>query len=121
MAQPPLDPKAYTAAWSIDGSLVAVACKDKKIRLADARSGSVISIGAAHDSARPFQLAFIDAEHLVSIGFAPGSQRQILLHRVKGGEISIAKTFPLDMSPGVLFPHFDEATSILFVWGKGET
>ncbi|CDZ97808.1 Tumor-specific antigen (contains WD repeats) [Phaffia rhodozyma] len=117
----------WTGAWNDQGSLIAVACKDRKVRVFDPRRLSASEsgwTGPAHDSARGFQLAWLTDRMFVSVGFAQGSQRKILVHSLKGelgSEIEVVTSFMLDVSPSVLFPKFDADTSILYLWGKGET
>jgi hypothetical protein len=79
------------------------------------------SVPAHADSPRSFQLTFIDETHVVSAGFGAGSQRKLALFELEGNELKEMTTFALDVSPSILYPFYDEDTSILYVWGKGES
>ncbi|WVQ77976.1 hypothetical protein IAT38_000057 [Cryptococcus sp. DSM 104549] len=116
-------PGVFNTAFSPRGDQVAVATKDGRILVLDPRKSSIVSSGKAHDSPRSFQISWIDSQHLVSVGFARGSMRKILLYRLPsspGGEITTISSVTIDVSPSVLFPVYDPDTSILHVWGKGE-
>lgn len=86
----------------------------------DPRSPSSQVYGKAHESPRSFQLAWVNADHLLSVGFSSGSQRKIQLYRIAGDEIKTIETVVVDVSPSVLFPVYDLDTAILYVWGRGE-
>lgn len=102
-------------AVSPEGDRIAVATKDQQIIVLD---GDSQIKGKAHDSPRSAQLAWA-GDHLVSLGFARGSMRKINLYSI-GDEVTTISTLSLDVSPSVLFPHYDPDTSILYVWGKGQ-
>ncbi|WWC69610.1 uncharacterized protein I206_103553 [Kwoniella pini CBS 10737] len=110
---------AFNFSISPEGSRVAIATKDNQILVLDPRSSDNVKSGKAHDSPRSFQIAWIDANHVVSVGFSRGSQRKMNLYRI-GANIEIIYSMTIDVSPSVLFPVYDPDTSILYVWGKGE-
>ncbi|KAE8215228.1 hypothetical protein CF327_g1447 [Tilletia walkeri] len=116
-------------AWSPDGQLVAVAGKDKKLRVGDVRA---IKAGAAtwaeiaaHDSPRAFKLIWLSDKYIASTGHGLGSIRQLKLYEVErssDGAISLkgVETLPLDSSPAVLWPWWDADTRILLLYARGE-
>ena len=116
----PLEASVFNVALSPDGSRLAAATKDGKIIVMDPRDRSSAVSGKAHDSPRSFQINWLDAATLLSVGFSRGSQRRINLYRVDDNEITTAHSMLIDVSPSVLFPVYDPDTSILYVWGKGE-
>lgn len=117
----PLDVgQIFTFAFSRNGARVALSCKDSQVVVLDPRQAETLVKGKAHDSPRSFQLAWIDDQHLVSVGFNRGSMRKINLYEVTGDEVKTVGSCSIDVSPSVLFPVYDPDTNILYVWGKGE-
>lgn len=118
----------WTAAWNAQGSLLAVACKDRQVRVFDPRRADETFSGPAHNSARSFQLVWLTDSVLATIGFAAGSQRKILVHSVPVGaegerkeNVEVVSEVLLDVSPSVLFPHYGESlllncASLWFKW-----
>lgn len=111
---------AFNMIWSPRGDRVALSSKDGKIVVLDPRRPESMISGPAHDSPRSIQIAWIDETHLVSVGFAKGSQRRINLYSIGPDAIATTSSTLIDVSPSVLFPAYDPDTSILYVWGKGE-
>ncbi|WVR05042.1 hypothetical protein IAU60_002054 [Kwoniella sp. DSM 27419] len=115
---------AFNMAFSIDGQRVAIATKDSRLIVLDPRDPSSAISGKAHDSPRSFQMTWVDDSHIISVGFARGSQRKINLYQVPSssteGELKVISSVTIDVSPSVLFPVYDTDTSILYIWGKGE-
>ncbi|ORX39705.1 putative actin cross-linking [Kockovaella imperatae] len=111
---------AYNVSWSPRGDRLAIALKDKRMAVLDPRKPSQIIYGQAHDSPRSFQIEWLDETHLISVGFARGSMRKIILYQLAGETIITVSSLSIDTSPSVLFPSYDPDTSVLYVWGKGE-
>lgn len=110
----------FNFTWVADGDRLAAATKDGRITVLDPRDLSSSVSGKAHDSQRSFQIAWIDSNHLISVGFSRGSQRKINLYLISPSEITTIHSLLIDVSPSVLFPVYDPDTAILYVWGKGE-
>jgi coronin-7 len=108
-------------AWRKDGSSTLVsAWKDKKIRLFDARRGSLSGTVASHDGIRSTRLFYVDDRYFVSVGFGKDSRRELNLYDMNNLSAPIA-THGLDVSPSILAPHFDESSSVVYLCGKGDT
>lgn len=114
----------HSIAWDHLGSRVAVACKDKKIRILDPRktSSEEITVGPSHDSMRPVKVVWVNSTHLITCGFSRSAFREILLHKINndGKTTEIIAKMNIDVSPAPLFPYYDEDTHILFTYSKGE-
>jgi hypothetical protein len=112
----------FNYTWAGGGDRIAIAAKDGRIAVLDPRHPEGIQLGKAHDSPRSFQIAWLDESHLISVGFSKGSQRRINLYSLSTDPHTIETIHSLliDVSPSVLFPHYDPDTNILYVWGKGE-
>lgn len=111
----------FNFTWAPEGDRVALSTKDGRLVTLDPRQPDKLIHGPAHDSPRSFQIAWIDKQRLVSVGFSRGSQRKINLYEIKDdASIQTLSSLLIDVSPSVLFPHYDPDTSILYIWGKGE-
>ncbi|KAI9310453.1 hypothetical protein BX666DRAFT_1869613, partial [Dichotomocladium elegans] len=107
-----------SAAWSTDGTKVAVHGKDKKLRLFDARSGQIVGqVQPSHDGiVRPSRLVWLDETRLASVGFGAGSMREIILFTL---DRRIAK-HSIDISPSVMSVYYDPDCQVLYVAGRGD-
>ncbi|PIA17305.1 DUF1900-domain-containing protein [Coemansia reversa NRRL 1564] len=107
-------------AWNYDGSLMAATCRDKKLRIFDARSGSVVQEGASHTGIKGSRVVWLGSQsRLVTTGFSRSSDREVFLWNADSLEEPISRK-TIDMSSGMLMPFYDASTSILYVAGKGD-
>lgn len=109
----------FSCAWSPDGTLIATATKEKKIRVLDPRNGHVFAEGASHNSIRPCRLVWLDTELLVSVGFGLGSSREVLLLSKNDLSKPLCKR-TIDISPSIMSAYYDPDCQILFVAGRGD-
>ncbi|KAL1915846.1 uncharacterized protein VTP21DRAFT_6234 [Calcarisporiella thermophila] len=111
----------FSCTWNTDGSKIAVACHDRKLRVIDVVTRSIASQGPLHDSRRPCRIVWLgETEYLASVGFGLGSQREVLVY---GEDVSKgpADRKALDVSPGALVPHYDADCRILYLVGRGDS
>lgn len=110
----------YALAFSWDGSLLATTCKDKQVRLFDARSGQLQASAAAHQGIKATQLVWLGpSRFFLTTGFSRLSERQLMLWDIDDltGPCLIET---LDSASGVLLPFFDPDTRMLYVAGRGD-
>ena len=108
------------AQWSYTGAVLATACKDKKIRLNDPRTGAAGATTQAHEGGKPFKICWLGrSDKLVSVGFTRDSKRQIRLWDPKKMDECVT-TVKIDQASGVIMPFYDEGTNLLFLAGKGD-
>lgn len=116
----------HSIAWDTLGTRVAAACKDKKLRILEPRKPSSneegIVTGPCHDSMRPVKVIWANSTFLITCGFSRSAFREILLHGIAndGKTIGIITKVNIDVSPAPLFPYYDQDTSILYAYSKGE-
>lgn len=60
-------------------------------------------------------------EPLLIIFFVRGSQREMAVYDTKNMASGPSFTLPIDVSPSVLVPHFDEDSKIIYLCGRGDT
>ncbi|CEH13399.1 Tumor-specific antigen (contains WD repeats) [Ceraceosorus bombacis] len=122
---------AFSLAWSPNGKHLVVAGKDKTLRIVNprAKSDSTSHIAAsaeAHTSSRSFRAMWLSDEVLLTVGHGAGSARELLVFHLTLDSSSSSATLRriarqgLDVSPAVLFPHWDRDTEVLWLWSKGE-
>lgn len=107
--------------WDYYGTTYATSCKDKSVRIIDARSAEVAQqVSMAHEGARSSKLTFLGTkEKLVSVGFTKQSQRQFKVWDPRNLTKEI-KRMDIDQAAGVILPFYDEESSLLYLAGKGD-
>lgn len=116
-------PQVSSAAWSPDGSLLAVATKNKQVHVFDPRkSADTLVSTASHDSVRPVRLVWASESHLVSTGFNRAASRELALYTLDSAskQLSQLGKTSLDVSPAPLFPFVDLDTHIVLLYSRGD-
>lgn len=108
-------------AWSHTGSSLATSCKDKCLRIYDARAGTVAQAKPdAHEGSKSVKLTWLGAsEKLVSVGFTRQSGRQFKVWDPRKFDKEIKK-IDIDQAAGVIIPFYDDDTQLLYLCGKGD-
>ncbi|NXX75546.1 COR2A protein, partial [Urocolius indicus] len=105
--------------FNTDGSLLATACRDKKIRLIDPRAGTVLQ-EATYKPHKANKVLFLgNVKKLFSTGTSQWNNRQIALWDQNDLSVPLLEE-DLDGSSGLLFPFYDSDTRMLYVVGKGD-
>lgn len=108
------------AAWSPDGTKVAFAGRDKKLRVFDARSGSKLHEWESHDGIKGARVVWLgESGRLLSVGFGKASKREINVYDT-ATEGTALKSSTVDINPGIPTIHYDEDLQILFFAGRGD-
>ncbi|CAN0468067.1 unnamed protein product, partial [Ectocarpus sp. 12 AP-2014] len=107
--------------WDFYGNTYATSCKDKSLRIIDARSPQVAqSVAMAHEGARSSKITYLGTkEKLVSVGFTKQSQRQFKVWDPRNLSKEIKK-MEIDQAAGVILPFYDDESSLLYLAGKGD-
>ncbi|XP_053357201.1 coronin-2A [Clarias gariepinus] len=108
-----------SVSFNTDGSLIATSCKDKKIRIIDPRTGTLLQETSTKMHRANKVLFLGNLKMLMSTGNSHWNQRQIALW----DQEDLSKpsyTEDLDGSSGVLFPFYDPDTHMLYIAGKGD-
>ncbi|XP_054843138.1 coronin-2A [Eublepharis macularius] len=105
--------------FNTDGSLLATACRDRKIRILDPRAGTLVQ-EASNKSHRVNKVLFLgDMKKLISTGTSRWNNRQIALWDQDDLSVPLLEE-DVDGSSGLLFPFYDSDTHMLYVLGKGD-
>lgn len=107
--------------WDYMGSTYATSCKDKNIRIFDARTNAVAGmVENAHEGVKSFKMTYLGPSNkLVSVGFTKQSQRQLKIYDPRNLSEDI-KRVDIDQAAGVIMPFYDPDTSLLYLAGKGD-
>ncbi|CAF1127073.1 unnamed protein product [Adineta steineri] len=109
-----------SVSWNYSGSRIVTSCKDKIFRIINPRTGHVVKSGMGHQGAKPARAIYLRDGRIFSTGFSRMSERQYALW--DGDNLGNALTMEeLDSSNGILFPFYDEDTSLIFLCGKGDS
>ncbi|CAF2039673.1 unnamed protein product [Rotaria magnacalcarata] len=106
--------------WNRNGSLFATTCKDKCIRVIEARSGRIIAREIGHQGPKTSKAVFLgDTNRLLSTGFGKQYERQVAIWNANDlSNPLIMET--VDFSAGILVPFYDHDTRIIYLAGKGD-
>ncbi|XP_061492248.1 coronin-2A isoform X2 [Rhineura floridana] len=105
--------------FNTDGSLLATACRDRKIRVIDPRAGTLLQ-EANNKSHRVNKVLFLgNMKRLLSTGTSRWNNRQIALWDQNDLSVPLLEE-DVDGSSGLLFPFYDSDTHVLYVLGKGD-
>jgi len=108
-------------AWNRNGSLLAVACKDKQLRVWDPRQNSVAQTCSPHPGVKGFRVVYMGkpAERIFTVGFSKSAERQYALWDPKDMSKPIVQQ-SIDNASGMIMPFYDEDSSVMFLAGKGD-
>uniref|UniRef100_A0A9J7Y683 Coronin n=1 Tax=Cyprinus carpio carpio TaxID=630221 RepID=A0A9J7Y683_CYPCA len=105
--------------FNTDGSRLATSCKDKKIRVFDPRTGTLLQETNCKSHKANKVLFLGNLKMLLSTGNSRWNHRQIALWDQEDlSQPSYSED--LDGSSGVLFPFYDPDTHMLYIAGKGD-
>ncbi|NWS74428.1 COR2A protein, partial [Crotophaga sulcirostris] len=105
--------------FNIDGSLLATACRDRKIRVLDPRTGTVVQ-ETNYKYHKVNKVVFLgNVKKLFSTGTSGWNNRQIALWDQNDLSVPLLEE-DLDGSSGLLIPFYDSDTHMLYVVGRGD-
>jgi len=106
--------------FNANGNLLASACRDKKIRVFDVRSGKMTHDVQGHEGVKGSRIEWLKGtDRLATTGFSKTSDRQMFIWDIGNFSDAIVKE-NLDTSAGILMPFYDEDTKMLYLGGKGD-
>jgi hypothetical protein len=127
---PPIAP--LPSSWSDDGAQLAVANRDRSLRIYDVRAQSkpIAERAAAHSGSKGFVATFVprydealgtatmSAEPICTVGFGDGACRELALWDQRKLATPLLRS-TIDHDSGWLQPFYDSGTGVLFLGGKG--
>eukprot|EP00727_Mastigamoeba_balamuthi_P002494 m51a1_g12241 putative coronin 7 (931) ;mRNA; f:110441-113838 len=108
-------------AWDWTGARMVTACRDKRMRVFDPRSGAKPTAECvAHDGAKGFKATWAGRrQQIFSCGFSKSSERFCSLWDVRDLSKPMA-TKLLDSMSGLLTPYYDADADVVFMVGRGD-
>ncbi|KNC99952.1 uncharacterized protein SPPG_05325 [Spizellomyces punctatus DAOM BR117] len=108
-------------AFTLDGERVATVCRDKFIRVFDARTGKELQSGPSHEGVKGCRVLWLGSTgRLLTVGFGKASQREINIYDEQNLSFPL-HSITIDTSPSLLLPIYDEDISVLYLTGRGES
>lgn len=104
--------------WNNNGSQLASACKDKKLRIFDPRTNTISQEVTSHLGVKGSRVCWLK-DKVLTVGFSKNSEREFNIYDPRSINDPIAH-LNIDSSSGSIMPFFDADTSILFLAGKGD-
>lgn len=109
-----------SCAWNKDGSRIASACRDKKLRIIDPRGQSVSSEVLCHQGVKGLRCCWMtDKDKIVTTGFTKSVEREFCIWDPRSLTEPLCRQ-TIDTGSGVIMPFYDPDTSLLFLAGKGD-
>lgn len=109
-----------SVAWNYDGSLIATACKDKKGRVIDPRTGNVANEFPAHDGSKGSRCLWLGNKNtILTVGMSKLSEREFRIWDPRNLDKHLCHK-SIDTASGMLMPFYDNDSSILYLAGKGD-
>lgn len=105
--------------FNTDGSCLATACKDKKVRLMEPRSGNLLQETNCKTHKASKVLVLGNLKLLLTTGTSRWNDRQMALWDQDDLSVPLLQE-NLDNSSGLLFPYYDPDTHMLYIAGKGD-
>jgi len=106
--------------WNYDGSLIATACKDKKIRVIDPRTNQVQGDAEAHQGVKGARVMWLGKTgKLFTVGFSRTSDRQYAIWDPANLSKPVSSE-NVDTASGLFMPFYDNDSNIVFLAGKGD-
>uniref|UniRef100_A0A674MNE7 Coronin n=1 Tax=Takifugu rubripes TaxID=31033 RepID=A0A674MNE7_TAKRU len=104
--------------FNTDGSLLATSCKDKKMRIIEPRSGTVLQQASCKNH-RVNRVVFLgNMKRLLTTGVSRWNTREIALWDQDLSMPIVEED--IDGLSGLLFPFYDADTHMLYLAGKGD-
>eukprot|EP01083_Nonionella_stella_P179673 638617_1 len=112
--------RIYSMEWNYNGSRLAMAGKDKVLRIFDPRVLNQTSVTYSFEGRKSQKVFWIDNMRWIgATGFSKVAKRQIKFWDVRKMWQPIL-TKDIDQSASVLMPYYDHELGILFYYGKGD-
>lgn len=110
----------YGVDFNPNGSKIVTTCKDKIVRVIDARTGEVLEKGKGHDGGKPQRCIYLRDGRILTTGFSRMSERQYALRDETMLDNPIHQA-ELDQSNAPLLPIYDSDLNMVYLVGKGDS
>mmetsp|Transcript_14165 Transcript_14165/g.33630 ORF Transcript_14165/g.33630 Transcript_14165/m.33630 type:complete len:1502 (+) Transcript_14165:67-4572(+) len=118
--------------WNYTGSLLAVACKDKKLHIVDPRQSKISAACTICEATKPTKVEWLggpaeECNYIITTGFTSQAERQINMWDLRKipangqSKVGSMNTLNVDQGTGALYPYFDPGTRMLYIAAKGDS
>ncbi|KAF2070562.1 hypothetical protein CYY_008125 [Polysphondylium violaceum] len=105
---------------NINGDRLLTSSKDKKMRIFDPRSNTLVSETITHSGVKGSKSIWLgQTNNIFSVGFTKQSEREYQLWDSRNLGQPLTSGL-LDQLAGVITPYYDEDTSVVYLAGKGD-
>jgi len=106
-------------AFNPAGTVLVTTCRDRKLRMFDARAGSeAVRVTDGHSGIKGARVVWMgENNNIATTGFSKMSDRQLSVWETGG--LGNIKTITIDQSSGIVMPFWSD-NNILFLAGKGD-
>jgi len=106
--------------WNLNGSLFATVAKDKKFRICDPRSQSIVGEAGGHQGQKGPRVIWLqDKDKIFTVGSNKMSEREYMIWDPRTMSEPLAQS-TIDNAAGIIMPFYDPDNSILYLAGKGD-
>ncbi|KAM9991664.1 hypothetical protein ACTFIZ_005092 [Dictyostelium cf. discoideum] len=104
--------------WNHNGSQIVTTCKDKKARVFDPRTNSIVNEVVCHQGVKNSRAIFAK-DKVITVGFSKTSERELHIYDPRAFSTPLSAQV-IDSASGLLMPFYDADNSILYLAGKGD-
>jgi hypothetical protein len=102
--------------WNVNGSLMGLISKDKKMHVFDPRQSTGAMTTQAHQSSKGQKLQWIgDGSKILTVGFSEYNERQYAIYDIRGNFNTPLAMKKLDNHNLQMHSYFDRHTGLLYV------
>jgi len=106
--------------WNYDGSLITTFSKDKKLRIIDPRTTSIVAEVEAHQGVKGGRAIYLGQKgKIFTTGFSKQSERGVAVWDPANFSKALVQ-LNIDNSSGIIAPFYDDGSNVVFLAGKGD-
>jgi len=107
--------------WNYLGDLLVASCKDRTVRIYDARQQAPIHQGPDIGGAKGSKVSWLgQKDKIFVVGFSQRNERKYSIADFRKLDVELTSA-RIDYEAGTLDPYYDEGTDVMMLWGKGDT
>ncbi|XP_071848196.1 coronin-6-like [Apostichopus japonicus] len=109
----------WSASWNPAGNMIGTTCKDKQLRIIDARSGEVKSVGAGFGSGKCQKIKMLKNDRAIAVGATKMGERQYRFYDINNMETPLTSE-GVDNGSNTFNIFYDEDLNMVYLGAKGD-
>lgn len=110
----------FSLNWNLDGSLLNMTTRDKKVSILDSRTGSIVASTTSHQGSKCQRSIWAKRKNvIVTLGFDKNQHRQAMVFDARNLTTPLHAEL-IDQASSIMIPMYDEDTGILYIGSKGD-